>query len=427
MRRSRRMLFTALLVLAAAGCESAGSPDGVTPPEFPLGVASGDATSEGALLWALYRGSASVQLTVALEDGASSQTIPVTPDAEGFVHAEVRGLEPGRWYRYEFVETLGGAETARSGPGRFRTAFGDDTLAPLRVGAVSCINQRYPLLPLRRAAERTDLDAFLLAGDTLYADGAKTIDGFRSKWHEALGREPHRLLRASTSLIATWDDHEVVDNFPNAQSEGLVDIARDRLFEFMPMRRQAQPERLWRRLRWGRTAEFFVLDTRGERNRANGEYVSQAQLDWLTTGLSTSPARFKVILNSVPISEFPGPLFGSQREDRWEGFATQRAALLRHIDDAKIPGVLWVSGDFHLALAGRVSRQGPGASAIEVLVGPAGQRPNTSPTYPGKPQVDFATGVNNFTVIDLDPATGAARLQFIAGDGRVIGDFSYAL
>lgn len=424
MKFSRR---TVLAALGAAACDTNVPPDGLTPREFPLSVASGDATPDGAMVWTAYRGSASVRLDVALDDDSGATTIPVTPDPEGFAHVELRGLSAGRWYRYEFVETMGGAETARSGPGRFRTAFADDTLAPLRVGAVSCINPHYPLLPLRRAAERTDLDAFLLGGDTLYADGARTISGFRDKWYEALGREPHRLLRASTSLIATWDDHEVVDNFPGPQSDGLVDVARDRFFEFLPVRRQTPPDRLWRKLRWGRTAEFFVLDSRGERNRATGEYLSTEQFEWLKAGLSTSPARFKVILNSVPISEFPGPLFGLQREDRWEGFPTQRNALLKHIDDAQLPGVLWVAGDFHLATAGRVSRAGPGSSAIEALVGPAGQRPNTSPTYPGKPQFDFASGVNNFTVIDLDPGTGTARLQFVDGAGQVFGDLSYAL
>ncbi|MDP1918869.1 MAG: alkaline phosphatase D family protein [Myxococcales bacterium] len=424
MKFSRR---TMLAALGAAACETSVPPDGVTPREFPLGVASGDANDEGAVVWTSYRGGSTVQLELALEDGTNSLTLPVTPDADGFVHVELRGLSAGRWYRYEFVEPTAGGEGARSGPGRFRTAFAADTLAPLRIGAASCINPHYPLLTLRRAAERTDLDAFLLGGDTLYADGARTISGFRDKWYEALGREPHRLLRASTSLIATWDDHEVVDNFPGPDSDGIVDVARDRFFEFLPVRRQVPPERLWRSVRWGRTAEFFVLDARSERNRAAGEYLSKEQFEWLKTGLSTCPARFKVILNSVPISEFPGPLFGLQREDRWEGFPAQRTELLKYIEDEKIPGVLWVSGDFHLATAGRVSRTGPGSTAIEALVGPAGQRPNTSPTYPGKPQFDFASGRNNFTIIDLDPGTGTARLQFVDGDGRVFGDLSYAL
>lgn len=418
---SRRTMLAALGVVA---CDQAVPHDATASPEFPLGVASGDATSDGALVWTLHRGSAEVTLEVSLEGESAITTLPVTPDADGFVHLDLRGLSSGRWHRYEFVESTG----VRSGSGRFRTAFTDDTLAPLRVGAVSCINPHYPLETLRRASERTDLDAFLLGGDTLYADGARTTEAFRAKWHEALGRAPHQLLRASTSLIATWDDHEVVDNFPGPQSAGLVDDARYRFFEFMPVRRHPEtPARLWHKQRWGRTAEFFVLDSRGERNRAAGEYLSAEQFEWLKTGLSTSSARFKVILNSVPISEFPGPLFGLQREDRWEGFPEQRTAVLKHIDDNAIPGVLWLSGDFHLATAGRVSRTGPGSTAIEALVGPAGQRPNTSPTYPGKPQFDFASGINNFAIIDLDPVTGTARLQFIAADGRVLSDLSYAL
>ena len=51
------------------------------------------------------------------------------------------------------------------------------------------------------------------------------------------------------------------------------------------MRRTA-PERIWRKVPFGKTADVFVLDTRGERKpstrgSANPVYVSREQMDWL--------------------------------------------------------------------------------------------------------------------------------------------------
>jgi alkaline phosphatase D len=398
---------------------------------FPLGVASGDTTPSGAVLWTRVASGRPVRATVWRADStddAAAAVVLVEPGDDGLVHLEVSGLSPGTWHRYRFAEWDGVSEGARSDEGRFRTALGPDDVAPLRVGAVSCTHQRFPLEPLLRAAERTDLDAFLVLGDYLYADGAKATGEFRQVWHQALGRHPHQRLRASTSLIAAWDDHEVVDNFTGADRNAPVAEGRARFFDYQPVRRVADaPERLWRSLRWGRTAEFFVLDCRGERRPSEGRYVSDAQLDWLEGALAQSPCAFKVVLNSVPITDFPGSLFGLQLHDRWQGYPAQRERLLRFIDERRLGGVLWVSGDFHLGTVGRVSRQGPGAAAIEALVGPGGQRGNVSPTYPSPPQFDFATAENNVVFIDLDPATVTARLQYVSGAGAVLADRAYVL
>jgi alkaline phosphatase D len=426
---SRRAMLAAFGTVACAPRLSTEPPP--ESPVFPLGIASGEARPDGAIVWTRYTGAAQLTLKTWREDGEASTAlpVPVSADDEGFVHVPVTGLEAGTWYRFQFTEVLDGSEVGHSEVGRFRTAFAADALLPLRLGAVSCTHQKYPLDPLLQAAARDDLDAFLVLGDFLYADGATTSGEYRDIWNEALGRHPHQRLRAKTSLVTTWDDHEVVDNFDAELAlSGLVNEGRARFFEYQPVRpNPAAPSRMWRSLRWGRTAELFVLDCRGERHPERQEYVSREQLDWLKNGLATSPCAFKLILNSVPITEFPGPLFGLQTHDRWEGFPAQRTELLEHIDSRGITGVLWVSGDFHLGTVGRVSRRGPGSKAIEALVGPGGQRANTSPTYPSPPQFDFATGVNNYVLIDLDPATVTARLRYVSGSGKTIEDRTYAL
>lgn len=389
-------------------------------PLFPLGVAAGDPTPDGVFLWTSYGGAQPLE-GVLTRDGVELRTFDVTP-ADSVARAPVSGLQPDTVYGYSFREK-GGGNASREG--RFRTALAPGARRVLRFAGLSCIEDRLPMGPVQRAAEG-DYDALLLLGDTAYLDPAKTVDQYRAGWAKALERSAMRDLRAAHACIATWDDHEFKDNWnreslPEAQYEAGLQV----FFESMPVPRQADPQRIWRSLRYGDVAEIFVLDCRSERRPSKQEYVSRAQLDWLEAGLASSPCTFKVILNSVPISTFSGAMFGLFVDDRWEGYPAQREELLAFIEDRKIGGVLWVSGDFHLASMGRVSTKGPGQKAIEALVGPGSQQPNPSPSYPEPGQFDWASAVNNYAVLELNPDTGEARIVYRDAKDRVLADRTY--
>ena len=51
---------------------------------------------------------------------------------------------------------------------------------------------------------------------------------------------------------------------------------------------------------------------------------------------------FKFIVNSVPIVDRAGA-----DSDNWNGYASQRREILNHIDNSRIRGVVWLSGDVH--------------------------------------------------------------------------------
>lgn len=418
---SRREVLAGATGLALASC---GLPP--EPPEastaFPYGVASGDPTPDGVLLWTSYAGAQAIEAVLA-RDGAELRSWAVTP-VDGFVHAAVTGLDADTQYAFTFRER-GGDAVSREG--RFRTALAPGARRLLRFGAVSCIDQTLAEDPVQRAAE-ADLDALLLLGDTGYLDPASTPAQYRAGWAAILGRGPMRNLRAAHAAIATWDDHEVADNWnPEELPQAQYHAALEAFFESMPVPRQADPARIWRSLRYGEVAEVFVLDCRSERRPSKQEYLSRAQLDWLEAGLASSPCAFKVILNSVPISNVQGAMYGLFRDDRWDGYPAQRAELLSWVDDRKIGGVLWVTGDFHLGCMGRVSLSGPGQKAIEVFAGPGAQSPNPAPSYPGPPQFDFSTAFNNYVTLELNPDTVEAQVVFRDGKGRVLADRTYPL
>jgi alkaline phosphatase D len=393
---------------------------------FELGVASGDVTHDEAVIWTRYAGSTPLVAAVWEMNGDGYERLitegAVAPAPGGFVHVTVGGLSGGRRYRYAFFEIdSSGARMARSPIGRFRAALAPGQMENLLLGACSCTRNGRAFDTLERAGARDDIDVFLLLGDTTYNDGALSLDAHRARWTENFRTDGYRATRAATSLLATWDDHEVRDNFHGEDSE--LEDGRRAFFENLPLRRDsAFPNRMWKSIRWGDTAEVFVLDCRGERRPSTvgltDEYISPEQMDWLKGALLASTSVFKIILNSVPIACFPN-VFDFAADDRWEGYPRQRTEILAHIDDNGIGGVMWVAGDFHLASAQRVDSAGrPGENQIEILAGPGANTGN-----PGafllrtEPRFDFSTTTNNYTTLELIPATSTIRVSWIDGRG----------
>ena len=124
---------------------------------------------------------------------------------------EVDGLQPDTAYRYVF---WAGESGRRSAVGRFRTALGDDSPArKITFAATSCLGGVNPEWgSLSHVAGRRP-DFFLLLGDTGDADGSYTTAEYRSEWSYALAKPSLRDVCAQSSLIATWDDHEVENNW----------------------------------------------------------------------------------------------------------------------------------------------------------------------------------------------------------------------
>jgi alkaline phosphatase D len=387
---------------------------------FPTGVHVGDATFD------------SVQINVWMD--VSEATLEFAKsDGEGWIPVDLRAdLVRDGVCSQTSVDGLT-ADTAycvvarfgqiRSAVTRFRTALPPDGFRKVTFAAASCLGGNRPWPSLSHVSE-TRPDAFLLLGDTVYADGATTLVEFRRYWRSALTTQGLRDVTANSSVIATWDDHEVVNNFA-----GLV-VDADRFDAGLMAFREGLPQRvrtdgsLWRKISWGRTVDVFVLDCRGERD-GDQQYISEEQLQWLKDELLESPARFKLVLTSVPITDY-SPIFGQAvADDRWQGHPAQRSELLDHVVAHEIEGILWITGDFHMSTASRVDPPGGVAeNQWEVMVGTGGSFLNIAAELL-EPREQFPVIFAQWcsTLIHLDPGTGQVRVEWVGDDGQIIETF----
>jgi alkaline phosphatase D len=346
--------------------------------------------------------------------------MPVTIE-DGMVHLELDELWTDTTYAIAFFAEDG---RRRSRVARFRTAIPAGESRIVRFGATSCLGDDDEPWPSLSHSPAERLDFFLLLGDTIYADNNPNQFVFDTKYETALSLSGLNDLTAGTSVVATWDDHEVDNNW-SWDDNGIQQLHADALANF----RRYIPQRegpngvIWRKLSWGDAIDLFVLDCRGE--RLSGNYVTPQQMNWLKQELSASTATFKIILNSVPIYDFTGTVIGViGADDRWQGYPAQRAEILAHIELDGITGVLWVAGDVHFGAIGKVDPSGGVAeNQWEVIAGPAGSFINLSAILiPENERTPVVVTEHNWVLFEADPAAGTISVQFIADDNQVVGE-----
>ncbi len=246
------------------------------------------------------------------------------------------------------------------------------------------------------AARRPDLA--VLAGDTIYADHrcrlpenvpgadfrAVDLPGFRAKHRYNRADPAFQAFLRTTGVWAIWDDHEVRNDF-SGPDEPLMPAGRRAFLDYWPIDTPREdPHRLYRRLRWGRLAELFILDTRQYRSPnavpdgPGKTMLGPAQRAWLLAGLRQTDAVWRIVVSSVSLSV---PTGRSVR-DGWAngsthltpagtptGFEHELGLIVQALAAERVPNVVWLVADVHRA---EVIRHAPAPGLIfyELIAGP---------------------------------------------------------
>jgi alkaline phosphatase D len=362
---------------------------------FTLGVASGDPTPGGVVLWTRLSGvnqqRVAVNWEIAEDDRfrriAKKGSSLALPEFGHSVHAEVAGLQAGRDYWYRFMT---GGEVSPVGKTRTaRTAAG--TGNPFRFAFVSCQNYEHGYYTAYRHLAAEDLDVVVHLGDYIYetrfgttivrqheAGEVFTLDQYRARYSLYRSDPDLQAAHAAFPWIVTTDDHEVQDNYAGAISKN--DTPQDQFlrrraaayqayYEFMPLRRTSMPAGpdipLFRKLSFGNLIDFHVLDTRqyrsdqpcgdGLKPRCAAAFdpaqtmMGPKQEKWLMDGLRSSRSRWNVLANQVMIADV-AQIQGGTRTfsmDKWDGYVAARKRLLDFFNEARPSNPVVITGDIH--------------------------------------------------------------------------------
>lgn len=401
--------------------------DGRNP--FTLGVASGDPSSDGFVLWTRLApdplhggGMPSAPVRVRWEvatDDALRQIVRrgstlATPEWAHAIHVELTGLEPDRWYWYRFV-----AEEAASPIGRARTlplAAGGST--QLRFAFASCQHFEHGHFTALRHLSEEELSLVFHLGDYIYeyppGDGrvrrhagpsaeVVTLDDYRNRYAQCKADPDLQAAHAACPWIVTWDDHEVADNYAGTSPaggepvEGFVQrraAAYRAYYEHMPLRRASKPTavpayetRVYRGFRYGQLASFFVLDTRQYRtpqpcgdnttwpceamHNPRATLLGPQQEAWLFGGFRASTARWNVIPQQVMLAKVNRRQNGRDRftMDHWAGYEVSRKRLVECLASRPGANPVVLTGDVHSNWVNDVRATSDGPTVATELVG----------------------------------------------------------
>jgi phosphodiesterase/alkaline phosphatase D-like protein/phospholipase/lecithinase/hemolysin len=392
---------------------------------FPDGVSSGDVTQTLAVLWARTNKPGMVTFQISVDPGfhhvISSRTVSVV-DALVPAKVLVDGLHPDQRYYYRAVDASGymAEGTLETAPKLsqhegFSFGVGGDTRGELAP---------YPSI---KNAPTAGLDLFIKLGDTVYADQpspagppAHTLQDFEIKNNEIysshLGINSWAALQSTTPILSMIDDSEVISDFaggapaasdPRFSGPGtyINDTAlfqngstafeqynaiENKTFSGTDDPRFDGKPDFYRYDIYGSDAAIFMVDDRSFRDAELPEsspidtpqflaasfnptrtILGGVQLHQLEHDLLDAQSKgvtWKFVNISIPIQNF-GPILAA---DRFEGYAAERNAILKFINDNHIENVVFVSADTHLFSVNNLTYQdyfgGPQivTSAIEV-------------------------------------------------------------
>jgi alkaline phosphatase D len=448
-RRPSRTLPTSLaLALLVIGVLAASLPACAQPADDPAGCLAagpmlGPAEPNAATIWVQTRHACRVQVRLwpqgHPEAARLSPEVRTTGGADGedggIALLRLAGLGFGTRYDYELY--LDGRRVERpypltlqtqamwqyrTDPPSFRAALGSCAYindAPFdRPGAP--YGGDYQIFE-SIAAQRPDLMIWL--GDNVYYRGPDwlTEEGMRHRWAHDRALPELQPLLGTVHHYATWDDHDYGPNNSDRTfrlREASLRVFRDHFPN--PSFGTAETPGVFTRFEWA-DAEFFLLDGRYYRSPdempdgPGKRMLGKEQMDWLKEALAGSQATFKIVVSGSQILN-PLTFF-----EALGNFPAEQKELLGFLRDARIEGVVFLSGDRHHTEL--IRRQEPGLYPLyDFTSSPltsGGSRLEREANNPARVPGTWVTdGTRNFGLLEVSGKPGERALTLRTLDAK---------
>jgi alkaline phosphatase D len=275
--------------------------------------------------------------------------------------------------------------------------------------------------------QREKADLMLWLGDNVYLRDPDwyTRSGILHRYTHSRSIPELQELLATSHHYAIWDDH---DFGPNDSDRSF--IHKDKTLEAF--------ELFWGNPTTGLPGipgaisffhymdiDFFLLDNRYHRSpndRRSGKktVLGEAQLEWLIDALTSSNAPYKMVavggqvLNTAPVFEnYSGHYF------------EERQYLLRRIEEEKIIGVIFLTGDrHHTELSKYVNNEG--ISVYDLTISPLTSRSYDAEEEPNSLRVPGTqVGIQNYGTLRFSGPRGERQIRIEVKDssGRLLWDY----
>jgi alkaline phosphatase D len=239
----------------------------------------------------------------------------------------------------------------------------------VRIAFGSCADQDKPC-PIWGAIGKQEPDLLVLLGDTMYADldKSKKVDPnrIRDTYGKLDGEAEFAKLKKSTPILATWDDHDFGKNDGDARFP-FKDESQQIFLDFFGVPKDS-PRRTRKGVYHaqvfgpeGKRVQVILLDGRYHRStivtkfnprirvtesQPNTDpaatFLGEEQWKWFEEQLKV-PAELRLIASGIQVLSDEHPF------EKWSLIPHERERLFKLLKDTKANGVVFLSGDRHLA------------------------------------------------------------------------------
>jgi alkaline phosphatase D len=387
---------------------------------FPQGIASGDPTQTGAILWTRVNPAVHKKMNRDLILQISEEPdfkraftgrIPagsINVGDDFTVRIDLDGkLQPGKTYYYRFIYA-----DVPSMVGRFRTL--PERAEEFSLAFVVCQNYADGYYTAYRHLAQEDVHFVVHLGDFIYEkiygparvpgrdlrmpsgeDICVNLEDYRYLYRTYLSDPDFRLARAMHPFIATWDDHEFLNDHYfdyhrgtwgyftkhpfGGDREKILRLRQEALkawLEYVPARVKTDFGNrdplswitIYRDFDLGGLGHLIVTDLRSYKDRppCEGRFgvegcreqfrtsmLGADQKRWFFSKLAEGSYRWKVWASSVQLSRsMTDGRFGSL--DAWDGYAGERQQVLDFLKEKGMQNLIAITGDRHASLVAEI-------------------------------------------------------------------------
>jgi len=301
-----------------------------------------------------------------------SALVQATSESDHIARFVLAGLPPGTRFNYELY--LNGVLTPRP----YRLAFQtqphwqwrtDPPVFTVAIGSCAYINEAVTDRPGKpygsdyevftaMAAQQPDLMIWL--GDNTYYREPDWFSeaGMRHRYAHTRALPELQALLGATQHYAIWDDHDYGPNDADRSyrmKPAALQIFKD--YWANPGYGVEGVPGVFTRFEWG-DIEFFLLDDRYHRapnhlpETPDKAMFGAAQMQWLVESLVNSRAPFKIIASGNQM------LNPQNTYESFTAYKREQQQLLQRLQNQKISGVLFLSGDVHLTELIKIESKG---------------------------------------------------------------------
>ena len=330
-----------------------------------------------AMIWLQTKENASVKIEYFALDNPgkifSSDNYDAAKESAFTYHIILDQLEPGKKYHYNvFINKKKVAlpyETSFSSKKlwQWREDAPDFTVA---IGSCTYINETEVDRPgkgygsgysIFESINSKNPDIMVWGGDNIYLRESDwdSKTGILHRYTHTRSIKEIQPLLAKTQNFAIWDDHDFGPNDgdrsfynKNLTLEAFKYFWANKSYGTNP----EQNEGNYSTFNWG-DAQFFLLDDRffkspNDRKTGTRTILGDTQLEWLIDALSSSSASFKIIYVGGQV------ITSAARFENYATYPEEKEKLLKEIENNKIKGVLFLSGDRHFTELSKLERNG---------------------------------------------------------------------